>query len=94
MIYFDVSLSNPFSDRFEILFTKHGSVGKHKGWEVNGYQTNTLVTMEFRLNFRCDHAGIKLQFGLLGYELELNCYDSRHWDDENDSWVKYDRSTV
>ena len=33
-----------------------------------------------------DHAGIRLQFGLLGYEIELHIYDSRHWNIKTNTW--------
>lgn len=94
MIFVNIIISNPFSNKFKILFAKHGNLSKYKAWEFNGYRTNTLFTFEFHLNFKCDHAGVKFQVGSLGYEVELNCYDSRHWDNDNDSWVDYDRSTI
>lgn len=33
-----------------------------------------------------DHAGLKLDFELLGLNLVIQVYDSRHWDYENDEW--------
>jgi hypothetical protein len=28
--------------------------------------------------------------GLLGYSVEFHFYDTRHWDFETNTWVKYD----
>lgn len=89
MINLNISLSNPFSDRWGCIVTKFFSFGK-KGLELNVYKTNTIVNAELHISTRCDHAGLHLMLGLLGYEAELHFYDTRHWDHENNCWEVYE----
>lgn len=37
-----------------------------------------------------DHAGFEISFDLIVLYFCFNIYDSRHWDDENDSWCVYE----
>ena len=89
MIDLSVRISNPFSSRWGILYASSKLLKRNKAIEFNLYKSNTIVNFEFRLNVRTDHAGLQTQFGLLGYELEFNFYDTRHWDDEKDTWYTY-----
>jgi hypothetical protein len=86
MIYFNFTLKNPFSQRWEISSTKNGLLGKNKAWEFNTYKTAHIICIDFRWDFKTDHAGVQLVLGLLGRDLELTFYDRRHWDSEKDSW--------
>jgi hypothetical protein len=86
MIYFNLNIDNPFTDRWNTLFYKHGLLTQHKAWEFNGYRTHHLINVSFKLNFKGDHAGIQIELGLLGYSTEFQIYDTRHWDYENDCW--------
>ena len=90
MFNISFSVSNPFSSRFENVSMKHGLLEGHKAWEANLYKTNVIFSFGFRLAFRQDHAGVSVEIGLFGYELEAQLYDTRHWDDETNSWVVYD----
>ena len=81
MIHFDFCLSNPFSNRWNHVVDKHGRFTTNKAWEFVVYRTPNIISISFSLRFRTDHAGIRLQVGLVGYELELHFYDTRHWDD-------------
>lgn len=85
MINLSIRLSNPFSDRWGCIVTKSFLFGK-KGLELNAYKTNTIVNADLRVSTRCDHAGLHLMLGLLGYEAELHYYDTRHWDYEKNRW--------
>lgn len=89
MINFSVGISNPFSNRWGCLACKSFLFGK-KGLELNAYKTNTVVNVELRITTRCDHAGLHLMLGLLGYEVELHYYDTRHWNSETDTWEIYE----
>jgi hypothetical protein len=80
MINFNLSISNPWSDRWNTLFFKHGLLAQHKAWEFNGYRTHHLVDVNFQLSFTGDHPGVFIMLGLLGYSLELSMYDTRHGD--------------
>lgn len=65
-------------------------IGDHKAWEFNGYQTAQLIELDFGLSFKGDHAGLRTMLGLFGYSVEFHLYDTRHWDFETNTWVKYD----
>ena len=51
MIYVNLNIDNPFSDRWSTIFNKNGLLPKHKAWEFNGYRTNHLFNVGFKLNF-------------------------------------------
>jgi hypothetical protein len=87
MINFHFKLDNPYSDRWEYLWSKHKMIFKHKAWELSAYRTNTIVELYFHCRIRCDHAGVKFMFSLFGYSTEFNLYDTRHWDDETNKWA-------
>lgn len=90
MINFRFSLENPWWDRFEILFWKAGGTPfKHKFWELQAMKTDDLIAVDLRITSRCDHAGIDLWLGLLGYSINFNLYDNRHWNTKEGRWVVY-----
>lgn len=91
MININVRLTNPISSRWGNIFTTSKLIGKYKVIEANLYKTNTIISIEFKVSFHSDHAGIQFTGGLLGYEVELHFYDTRHWDYENNCWTTYDR---
>ncbi len=37
-----------------------------------------------------DHAGFGFDLDILGLFISFNIYDSRHWDEENNSWMTYE----
>jgi hypothetical protein len=86
MINFNLNISNPWSQRWDILWTKSRVLSMNKAIEFNGYRTNSLFDIEFDFNIRTDHAGARLMLGLFGYEVELHFYDTRHWNNEMESW--------
>ena len=89
MISLNFTLSNPWSKTFRIVSGRHGSFTHNKAWEVNIYRTANILNIECNINSRQDHAGIRLELGLLGYEIELHIYDVRHWDHQKDTWEIY-----
>lgn len=90
MINFNFNLYNPFSNRWDIIWTKSKLLTQHKTIEFNGYKTNSILQINFTLSSRCDHAGVNLMVGLFGYIVELHFYDTRHWDNINNCWGRYD----
>ena len=58
----------------------------NKYWEFNIYRCPVLISLEFSLRVRTDHAGITFALGILGHTVEFMIYDNRHWDDENNCW--------
>jgi hypothetical protein len=93
MIDLHFKLNNPWSERWNFLWSKHRMIAKHKAWELGVYRTNTIVELYFHYRIRCDHAGVKFMFSLFGYTIELNLYDTRHWDYDNKTWGTYAESS-
>lgn len=90
MIYFNINIRNPFSSRFENLWTKSGGTPwVYKYWEVQVMKDDELIRIEFEFTTRQDHAGVRLELGLLGYKIAATVYDSRHWDHERNQWTEY-----
>lgn len=78
MINLELRVSNPFSNKHSITSSRHGKTKEDYGWEINTYDTNTIISLYLRLQARGDHPGIFIMIGLFGKELELNFYDTRH----------------
>lgn len=92
MINLRFELQNPVSkDRFKDLGTLSGKLGKNKCWEIqHTFYDGLLLDLEFSIKRKCDHAGMFLIIGFLTYAIHVSIYDSRHWDYENNCWMKYD----
>ena len=87
MIHFNFSIRNPFSQRFRAIRSWAGSTPfKFKFWEFEIYQCENLITLGFAVNVRQDHAGASAEIGVLGYCAKFAWYDSRHWDDQTNTW--------
>ena len=90
MIYFNISIRNPFWNRFETI--KHWSCKEprnHKSWEIQVTKDDDLFCIEFDWSIRQDHAGIGLELGLLGYKINFSWCDTRHWYVEKGRWMDY-----
>jgi hypothetical protein len=96
MLYLNISISNPWFKRtenvndYKNLFSSHGSLSKHKHWEVEAFKDlRKILGVELSLSWRGkDHAGVEIGACLLGRDIALRIYDTRHWDYQNDTWVK------
>ena len=95
MIYFNISLRHPkWLGRFKSLRNWHGATPiPHKYWEVQIFKIDHLFRFEFGWTTRQDHAGISLELGLLGYEIDFTLYDSRHWDEEQGRYFEISHTT-
>ena len=51
---------------------------------------NTLFSINFKIDWKCDNAGIKTQLSLLGITFGFYFYDNRHWDYINNKWEEND----
>ena len=94
MIYLNFSLINPWSDRFEPVWSWGKSVSKYKAVEVEVYRSNTVAEFEARLRFREDHAGLTIGLGFLSYTLRAQFYDTRHWNYEKKVWETYEENLL
>lgn len=86
MISIRFSLTNPWSDRWKPIYAKSKCIGLNKAFEFNVYKTHDIVEFDLTVTANCDHAGINVLLGLLGYTVEMHWYDTRHWDYENQTW--------
>ena len=87
MIDINLTLRNPWSDRFEHVRAWSGKLFGHKGWEIEIYRSDTVAEVEVKFTVRQDHAGLTLGLGLFSYTLRAQVYDSRHWDYETNKFV-------
>lgn len=49
-----------------------------------------IIGLNINKNIKCDHAGLRINFKLLGLDFDYSHYDIRHWDEENDGWCIYE----
>ena len=87
MINLNFELRNPWSiDPWNILWTRSRLIGKYKAIEFNGYRSSHVISVDFNLKPQGDHAGARIMFGVLGYNVELHFYDTRHhyWESHNE----------
>ena len=95
MFNFNLSSYIPGKDSFDNVFLLFGKTWfKNKYWELQAVKTNCLLLISLSITTRYDHAGVRLSFGLLSYEIHSNIYDNRHWDLEKDCWVQEGDSDV
>jgi hypothetical protein len=92
MINFNFGLRNPFSSRWDNIYSRSAVIGKHKGVEFEVYRDTTIISLMLRLTARQDHAGVMLDFGLLGYSVSFHYYDTRHWNEEAGRFYNYDNA--
>jgi hypothetical protein len=91
MISFNFNLRNPWSGTFKNLWCKYYATPfKHKFIELEFYRDSSLLAINFNWTIRQSHAGLDLDFGLLGYNIHFNFYDNRHWNSEEGRWMFYD----
>jgi hypothetical protein len=90
MIRLNFTLRNAWSDRSgNIKWWAGGTPFKTKFWEVQLLKSNTVIGTDVEWTVRQDHAGVRLVLGLLGYELDMNIYDNRHWNYEGNRYYIY-----
>jgi hypothetical protein len=92
MVYFNINIRNPaWWNRFESIKSWHGGPKKdsHKAWEIQIMKCSELFRIEFEYTIRQDHAGVKLEMGLFGYQIDFSWYDTRHWYVEKGRWIDY-----
>ena len=68
----------------------HGKVYGNKYWELEMLRQHEWQWFKFCIDLtrKTDHAGFRLEIEVLGYNLMFQIYDCRHWDYENNEYVK------
>jgi len=91
MINLNFSMAMPWRSAkvWDILWNISRSVTKHKAIEFNGYRSGRLINVDFHWTLQGDHAGTRLMLGVFGYEVELQFYDTRHWNYDTNTWECY-----
>jgi hypothetical protein len=87
MINLKLEIINPFTDRFENIKCWAGSTFvTNKYWEIQLIKSNDIISFDLRISTQCSHAGVDIWLGLVGYSLNLQIYDSRHWNYEENGY--------
>jgi len=90
MINLQFNLRIPGSSRFKNIKCWHSSmpVVKNKFWEIQVYQSADIFDLFLRITRKESHSGMHIDTGLLGFNLEFQIYDNRHWNKETNDWYK------
>lgn len=59
---------------------------KHKFLELQIYRDSNIVVVNANWTVKQDHAGLRFEVGLLGFCFDINFYDCRHWNNDNNQW--------
>ena len=86
MIHFNLNIRDPFTSMFDTLKSWTGKLSENKAWEVELYQSSSIIEIGLNITFRQDHAGIQIDFGLFGFTISGSIYDVRHWDSIANKW--------
>ena len=81
------NIHNPFcADTFVNLGNLSGEFPiENRNWEIQLYWYKpSLLTFEFRISTKEDHAGTSIEFGIFGLTLHFHVYDCRHYEGEDD----------
>lgn len=74
----------------KINFSRHGYFFSipNQYWEVQitSFLWTSLFDFEFWLSSRTDHAGLNVNFTILGVFFSFQVYDGRHWNSKEDRW--------
>jgi len=89
MLYIGIAIRNPFKRvGFNRIWGRWWRVPRvrYKNIELEFMRTENLLHVSFDVNPWTDHGGTTITLGLAHYELNLNFYDTRHWDRINNTW--------
>lgn len=87
MIHLIFNIRNPWSNRFENIKSWHGSTPfKHKYWELQIYKSSDILDFNLNITVRQSHSGVRVCFGLIGYNIDFDVYDHRHWNNDTNSF--------
>lgn len=93
MINLQLYLYNPWSEKFRNIAAKAFKITKNKTLELQTCRTNDIINLQFIYTTRTDHAGVKIELGLLSYNLLISFCDNRHWNYINNCWENYERTS-
>ncbi len=76
----------------EHLYHQYWKVSKYKGIEVEAIKSTSWLKLSINVTTSCNHPGVRLELGLLGYEGSSHFYDGRHWDYDNNRFETYEET--
>lgn len=88
-MYINFSIRNFFKDKkdYKSHFFFFKKLSTNKNIEVECTTDNWhVLSVEFKIGIREDHAGVSLSLSLLGTQIYFKFYDKRHWDYKNNCW--------
>jgi hypothetical protein len=71
-------------------FSRSGDVSVNKAYELNTYYRGWRELVGFHFDLTPtgrSHAGLYLSAHLLGFEIEFEFYDKRHWNYDAERWA-------
>ena len=89
MIHFNLQILNPWTERFDYLWGVGRKLSKNKAVELQVCRCTTILELSFAYTVNQDHAGLRIIFALLGYDISFNIYDTRHWNYDLKTWEKH-----
>lgn len=99
MLHFNIGFSLPRNwitkDGLGEFFLFDKVIASHKALSVQVEHFNWTSLFGLSFDFSptgVDHAGLFVDFTILGLSVILNLYDTRHWDYENNCWEKIDKT--
>lgn len=90
MLKINLQITNPWSDRFDPGWAWGKKLTDNKACEFQVYRSNCIVEATLEVTHRQDHAGVRLEFGILSYSVTFQIYDTRHWNYATQRWEIYD----
>lgn len=88
MIDFSIRVSNPFANGSQkFLFFKSEKITENKSWEFQfDRDPQTIIDARFWFRTKGCHHGFGFSFGLVGFWMNFEVYDNRHFDYLNNCW--------
>jgi hypothetical protein len=71
-----------------IIFGVGRRLTQHKSIDFSILKSNSIIGCGVSFTTRRDHAGLDLDLNFLGFDVNVNIYDNRHWDREANDWEK------
>ncbi len=88
MLSFNFNIRNPWSDYFKSGYVWSGNLFKNKFWELQAMRTHDVVCAQLEITQKQDHAGFRVELGLVSFNIAFTIYDNRHWNHIEGNWEK------
>jgi hypothetical protein len=93
MVNIQLSIRNPWSNKFHNYKCYTWQVSENKAIEIEFLKSADIVDLHLSITHRQSHAGVDFELGLLGYNFHFMFYDIRHWDYILKRWETYDEES-